>query len=108
MASDEQFTSDVELGALFMSRALELAARGEGYVEPNPMVGCVIVRDGAVVGEGWHQKFGGPHAEIEALREGFRVRSGLHTAAEQAQGSGSLAARDSAWPARWSPRCARR
>jgi diaminohydroxyphosphoribosylaminopyrimidine deaminase / 5-amino-6-(5-phosphoribosylamino)uracil reductase len=68
MASDEQFTSDVELGALFMSRALELAARGEGYVEPNPMVGCVIVRDGAVVGEGWHQKFGGPHAEIEALR----------------------------------------
>jgi len=68
MASDEQFTSDVELGALFMSRALELATRGEGFVEPNPMVGCVIVRDGAVVGEGWHQKFGGPHAEIEALR----------------------------------------
>jgi diaminohydroxyphosphoribosylaminopyrimidine deaminase / 5-amino-6-(5-phosphoribosylamino)uracil reductase len=59
--------SNAELDTLFMSRALELARRGEGYVEPNPMVGCVIVRDGAVVGEGWHRKFGGPHAEIEAL-----------------------------------------
>jgi len=50
-----------------MARALELAARGQGHVEPNPMVGCVLVRDGAVVGEGWHQKFGGPHAEVAAL-----------------------------------------
>lgn len=50
-----------------MVRALELARRGEGRVEPNPMVGCVLVRDGAVVGEGWHQQFGGPHAEIAAL-----------------------------------------
>ena len=68
MSSAEPSASESELDTLFMSRALELAARGEGYVEPNPMVGCVIVRDGAVVGEGWHQKFGGPHAEIEALR----------------------------------------
>jgi diaminohydroxyphosphoribosylaminopyrimidine deaminase/5-amino-6-(5-phosphoribosylamino)uracil reductase len=52
----------------FMARALELARRGEGRVEPNPMVGCVLVRDGAVVGEGWHQQFGGPHAEIAALQ----------------------------------------
>lgn len=51
----------------FMLRALELARRGQGYVEPNPMVGCVIVRDGQIVGEGWHQRFGGPHAEVEAL-----------------------------------------
>ena len=51
-----------------MRRALELARRGEGAVEPNPMVGCVVVRDGQVVGEGWHQRFGGPHAEVEALR----------------------------------------
>jgi diaminohydroxyphosphoribosylaminopyrimidine deaminase/5-amino-6-(5-phosphoribosylamino)uracil reductase len=51
-----------------MLRALELARRGEGYVEPNPMVGCVIVRSGEVVGEGWHSEYGGPHAEIEALR----------------------------------------
>ncbi|MBA4106327.1 MAG: bifunctional diaminohydroxyphosphoribosylaminopyrimidine deaminase/5-amino-6-(5-phosphoribosylamino)uracil reductase RibD [Pirellula sp.] len=50
-----------------LERAIELARRGEGHVEPNPMVGCVLVRDGAVVGEGWHQRFGGPHAEIEAL-----------------------------------------
>jgi diaminohydroxyphosphoribosylaminopyrimidine deaminase / 5-amino-6-(5-phosphoribosylamino)uracil reductase len=56
-----------ELDRRFMGRALELARRGEGYVEPNPMVGCVLVRDGQVVGEGWHQRFGGPHAEIEAL-----------------------------------------
>lgn len=53
--------------AEFMRRALDLAMRGRGSVEPNPMVGCVIVRDGQVVGEGYHQKFGGPHAEANAL-----------------------------------------
>jgi len=53
----------------FMRRALALAARGRGSVEPNPMVGCVIVRAGQVVGEGWHRRFGGPHAEVHALRE---------------------------------------
>jgi len=51
----------------FMPRALALARRGQGYVEPNPMVGCVIVQGDAVVGEGWHQQFGGPHAEVVAL-----------------------------------------
>jgi len=51
-----------------MWRALELAARGRGAVEPNPMVGAVIVRGGRVIGEGWHRRFGGPHAEVEALR----------------------------------------
>ncbi len=51
----------------FMSRAIELAQQGRGHVEPNPMGGCVIVRDSAIVSEGWHQRFGGPHAEIEAL-----------------------------------------
>ncbi|MFN0019251.1 MAG: bifunctional diaminohydroxyphosphoribosylaminopyrimidine deaminase/5-amino-6-(5-phosphoribosylamino)uracil reductase RibD, partial [Pirellulaceae bacterium] len=49
-------------------RALELAERGRGFVEPNPMVGCVIVKDGAVVGEGFHARFGGPHAEVVALQ----------------------------------------
>ncbi len=48
-------------------RAVELAERGWGRVHPNPMVGCVLVRDGEVVGEGWHREFGGPHAEVEAL-----------------------------------------
>jgi len=52
----------------FMRRALALAARGEGRVEPNPMVGCVVVRGGRVVAEGYHRRFGGPHAEIAALR----------------------------------------
>lgn len=52
----------------YMRRALELARNGEGLVEPNPMVGCVIVRDGRILGEGWHQRFGRPHAEVEALR----------------------------------------
>ncbi|MEX2172431.1 MAG: bifunctional diaminohydroxyphosphoribosylaminopyrimidine deaminase/5-amino-6-(5-phosphoribosylamino)uracil reductase RibD [Pirellulales bacterium] len=60
--------SPVEADARFMSRALEIAARGEGFVEPNPMVGCVIVRDGRVVGEGGHERFGGPHAEANALQ----------------------------------------
>lgn len=50
-----------------MRRALELAARGEGHAEPNPMVGCVVVRGGEIVGEGWHERFGGPHAEVNAL-----------------------------------------
>jgi len=52
----------------WMGRALELAERGRGAVEPNPMVGAVLVRDGQLVGEGWHQRFGGAHAEVEALR----------------------------------------
>lgn len=51
-----------------MTRAIALARRGEGRVEPNPMVGCVIVRDGRVISEGYHRRFGGLHAEIDALR----------------------------------------
>ena len=52
-----------------MQRALDLAARGWGRVSPNPMVGAVIMRDGRVVGEGWHEGPGLPHAEVMALRE---------------------------------------
>jgi diaminohydroxyphosphoribosylaminopyrimidine deaminase/5-amino-6-(5-phosphoribosylamino)uracil reductase len=55
--------------AEFMDRALGLAARGRGRVEPNPMVGAVLVRDGVVVGEGWHERFGEAHAEANALRQ---------------------------------------
>lgn len=54
---------------LFMLRALELARKAEGYTSPNPMVGAVMVRDGHIVGEGFHQCAGAPHAEVEALRE---------------------------------------
>ena len=62
-----------ERGALpddgaWMRRALALAERGWGQTAPNPMVGAVVVRDGAVVGEGWHTRYGEPHAEVEALR----------------------------------------
>jgi diaminohydroxyphosphoribosylaminopyrimidine deaminase / 5-amino-6-(5-phosphoribosylamino)uracil reductase len=53
----------------FMQMALKLAVRGAGAVEPNPMVGCVIVKEGKIIGRGWHKKFGGPHAEINALAD---------------------------------------
>src|SRR6266702_4749371 len=53
----------------YMKRAIALARRGVGRTAPNPAVGCVIVRDGAVVGEGWHRKAGTPHAEVHALRQ---------------------------------------
>jgi diaminohydroxyphosphoribosylaminopyrimidine deaminase/5-amino-6-(5-phosphoribosylamino)uracil reductase len=51
-----------------MRRALELAERGWGHTAPNPMVGAVVVRDGKIVGEGYHAVFGGPHAEVVALQ----------------------------------------
>jgi diaminohydroxyphosphoribosylaminopyrimidine deaminase/5-amino-6-(5-phosphoribosylamino)uracil reductase len=50
-----------------MRRALDLARRGWGRVAPNPLVGAVVLRDGAVLGEGFHEEFGGPHAEVHAL-----------------------------------------
>jgi diaminohydroxyphosphoribosylaminopyrimidine deaminase/5-amino-6-(5-phosphoribosylamino)uracil reductase len=52
---------------VWMRRALELAERGRGWVEPNPLVGAVVIRDGRFVGEGWHRRFGEAHAEIRAL-----------------------------------------
>jgi diaminohydroxyphosphoribosylaminopyrimidine deaminase/5-amino-6-(5-phosphoribosylamino)uracil reductase len=51
----------------FMKRAFELAYLGVGEVSPNPRVGCVIVLEGKIIGEGWHRKFGGPHAEVNAV-----------------------------------------
>lgn len=58
-----------------MARALKLARRGFYTTDPNPRVGCVLVREGEVVGEGWHRLTGGPHAEIEALKAaGERAR----------------------------------
>ena len=52
----------------YMRRALSLAERAWGQTAPNPMVGAVVVRDGVVVGEGWHTRYGAAHAEVEALR----------------------------------------
>src|SRR5258708_40290768 len=59
-----------------LTRALELAARGRGWVEPNPLVGAVVVRDGVVVGEGWHEKFGQAHAEVNALNQAGELARG--------------------------------
>lgn len=56
------------LDAHYMARALELARNGLYTTHPNPRVGCVIVRDGQIVGEGWHVRTGEPHAEVHALR----------------------------------------
>jgi diaminohydroxyphosphoribosylaminopyrimidine deaminase/5-amino-6-(5-phosphoribosylamino)uracil reductase len=64
MANTREFTPE---DAGYMARALRLAERGIGTTDPNPRVGCVIVREGRIVGEGWHRRAGGPHAEIEAL-----------------------------------------
>jgi diaminohydroxyphosphoribosylaminopyrimidine deaminase / 5-amino-6-(5-phosphoribosylamino)uracil reductase len=52
---------------LFMLRALELAVLGRGAVSPNPLVGCVIVHDNQIIGEGWHRKYGEAHAEVNAI-----------------------------------------
>ena len=53
--------------AYFMARALTLAQKGAGRVSPNPMVGAVLVKDGRIISEGYHKKYGGPHAERECL-----------------------------------------
>src|SRR5262245_22934067 len=60
----------------WMRRALELAGLGRGHVEPNPLVGAVIVRDGQVIGEGWHKKYGEAHAEIVALESAVADANG--------------------------------
>jgi len=58
-----------------MSRALALAERGLATTQPNPRVGCVVARDEVIVGEGWHERKGGPHAEVHALQDaGERAR----------------------------------
>ncbi|MFZ6047598.1 bifunctional diaminohydroxyphosphoribosylaminopyrimidine deaminase/5-amino-6-(5-phosphoribosylamino)uracil reductase RibD [Pseudomonas sp. CR3202] len=59
-----------------MARALELARKGIYSTHPNPRVGCVIVRDGQVVGEGWHVRAGEPHAEVHALRQAGELARG--------------------------------
>src|SRR5215207_8380756 len=67
--------ASAETDRAFMRRALALAARGWGQTAPNPMVGAVVVRDGVVVGEGYHRQYGGAHAEVHALRAaGERAR----------------------------------
>ena len=65
---------------IYMAHAIQLAKKGWYTARPNPRVGCVIVRGGDVVGEGWHHRAGGPHAEIVALNtacHGLRVSRAL-------------------------------
>ena len=57
-----------------LARAIELAERGVGSVSPNPVVGAVVVKDGKVLGEGWHDEYGGPHAEVNAIAAARRRR----------------------------------
>ena len=52
----------------FMRRAVELAVKGEGFTSPNPLVGAVIVKDGKIIGEGFHERYGDLHAEANALK----------------------------------------
>ncbi len=59
----------VSVSVKYMQMALRLAQRGLGLVEPNPAVGCLIVKANQIIGKGWHKKFGGPHAEINALED---------------------------------------
>ncbi len=60
----------------FMRRALELAARGWGRTWPNPLVGAVVVKDGRIVGEGWHEEYGRAHAEVSALERAGKAARG--------------------------------
>ena len=60
----------------WMQRALELARNGQGHVEPNPLVGCVIVQENQLLAVGWHQQFGGAHAEIDALHKAGNAAAG--------------------------------
>jgi diaminohydroxyphosphoribosylaminopyrimidine deaminase/5-amino-6-(5-phosphoribosylamino)uracil reductase len=62
-----RMTSCTETDKLHLARAIELAGRGLGAVKPNPVVGAVVARDGEVLGEGWHEKYGSVHAEVNAI-----------------------------------------
>ena len=60
-----------EIDEKYMQTAIELAKKGAGAVNPNPMVGAVVVQDGKVIGTGYHKYFGGPHAEVYAKFKRF-------------------------------------
>ncbi|MDP4282466.1 MAG: bifunctional diaminohydroxyphosphoribosylaminopyrimidine deaminase/5-amino-6-(5-phosphoribosylamino)uracil reductase RibD [Bacteroidota bacterium] len=62
----------------FMKMAIRLAEKGAGWVNPNPLVGAVIVKDGKVIGQGYHEYFGGPHAEVNAIRNAKEDVRGAH------------------------------
>jgi len=57
----------MDMDSGFMRRCLQLARLGSGYVAPNPMVGAVLLHEGKIIGEGFHEVYGGPHAEVNCL-----------------------------------------
>ena len=57
----------LNLDEIYMKRCIELAIKGAGYVSPNPLVGCIIVHDNIIIGEGYHKQFGKEHAEVHAI-----------------------------------------
>ncbi len=59
-----------------MEQAINLARKGEGYTSPNPMVGALVVKEGKIIGQGYHQQYGGPHAEVHALQEAGQAAEG--------------------------------
>ena len=63
----------------YMDYAIQLAKKGKGFTSPNPMVGCVIVHNNTIIGQGWHQKAGAPHAEVNAI-ESVQEKELLKTA----------------------------
>ena len=56
----------------YMERALELAKEGIGSVSPNPLVGCILVKEGEIIGEGFHEKYGNSHAEVMAYKNSIK------------------------------------
>ena len=79
--------SDSERDRHYMQRALELAQRGLYTTDPNPRVGCVLVRDGRVLGEGWHERAGEAHAEVNALRAAVADATAAGSAAAAVAGA---------------------
>src|SRR4051812_34482480 len=70
----EQSNNTPQSPQALMQRCLALARKGAGRVSPNPLVGAVVVRDGMIIGEGYHEFFGGPHAEVNAIDNAGDVR----------------------------------
>ncbi len=58
---------EMHMDEKYMKETLELAKKGEGYTSPNPLVGAVIVKDERIIGEGYHERYGGNHAEVNAF-----------------------------------------
>lgn len=57
----------MENNIFYINECIKLAKKGEGYVSPNPLVGCIIIKNGEIIGKGYHKEFGGPHAEVNAI-----------------------------------------